>query len=58
MDGTGVRGERTYKIQRVTTSPGLGYSRDITVKYGLTFEQLISLFKARGLVGEGSCHES
>ena len=25
---------------------------DIMVKYGLTFEQLISLFKARGLVGE------
>ncbi len=57
LDDAGTQGERTYEIRRSIASTGLGYSRDITLKYGLTLEQLLSLFETRCLIKEEVSYE-
>lgn len=46
-ENTGITGRRTYKIMPSKPN-GLGYSRDIVLKYGLTSENLIDILKQRG----------
>ena len=49
IDNKGLVGDRTYKIKRMK-SVGLGYSRDIVLKHGLSSEQIIELLKMRGYI--------
>ncbi len=46
-DGMGLTGNRTFKIKRMR-SVGLGYSKDIVLKHGLSSEQIAELLKKRG----------
>ncbi|KNY28870.1 MutS-related protein [Pseudobacteroides cellulosolvens] len=47
FDGKGLIGNRTYRIHRLKPT-GFGYSRDITLKHGLSSKQLDELLKRRG----------
>jgi len=46
-DGKGVTRNRTFRIKRMK-AVGLGYSKDIVLKHGLSSEQIIELLKKRG----------
>lgn len=46
-DGKGLTGNRTFRIKRMK-SVGLGYSKDIVLKHGLSSEQIIELLEKRG----------
>jgi len=48
-DNKGIMGNRTYKIKRMK-SKGLGYSKDIVLKHGLSLEQIVELLKTRGYI--------
>lgn len=48
-DNKGLTGNRTFKIQRIK-SVGLGYSKDIVLKHGLSSEQITDLLKRRGYI--------
>lgn len=50
-DNKDLTGRRTYKITRMK-SAGLGYTRDIVLKHGLSPEQILVILKKRGYIPE------
>lgn len=58
FDKKGNQGKRTYIIKRAISPNSIGYARDITAKYGLTFDQLLRLFQARSLIEEETRNDS
>lgn len=48
-DGMGLTGKRTFRIKRMRPI-GLGYSRDIVLKHGLSSEQITELLTKRGYI--------